>query len=87
MCYWVSLFTLKISIHTPTQGVTVFTNCSIVILGISIHTPTQGVTNKVFCFRIPIFYFNPHSHAGSDLAIFSHLFQHTIFQSTLPRRE
>ena len=57
---------IKISIHTPTQGVTNKLE-KLEILGlISIHTPTQGVTLKGNHLQSTMYYFNPHSHAGSD---------------------
>ena len=34
---------------------------------ISIHTPTQGVTIRFISARYWFLYFNPHSHAGSDV--------------------
>ena len=33
---------------------------------ISIHTPTRGVTVRIRNGTAIIFYFNPHSHKGSD---------------------
>ena len=35
----------QVSIHTPTQGVTLFQPLSLTRLRVSIHTPTQGVTS------------------------------------------
>ena len=55
-----------ISIHTPTQGVTVHCCLPAVGFAISIHTPTQGVTLFFPICLFPTIYFNPHSHAGSD---------------------
>ncbi len=37
----------KISIHTPTQGVTLHAMSNLEKTKISIHTPTQGVTAKL----------------------------------------
>ncbi|EOS81393.1 hypothetical protein C817_00781 [Dorea sp. 5-2] len=54
------------SIHTPTQGVTVYTFAYFPIFGISIHTPTQGVTRIVHYKILSPIHFNPHSHTGSD---------------------
>ncbi len=56
----------KVSIHTPTQGVT----DAIIAYGdklkVSIHTPTQGVTRYIpFPGNHPGF--NPHTHAGCDI--------------------
>ncbi len=39
--------TIKISIHTPTQGVTCPTRIVTLNRVISIHTPTQGVTDNL----------------------------------------
>ena len=55
-----------ISIHTPTQGVTYDEDAEKIWDRISIHTPTQGVTLKGNHLQSTIYYFNPHSHAGSD---------------------
>ncbi len=57
---------LEISIHTPTQGVTVPPPLSCFFYLISIHTPTQGVTAHWAFAVSSITHFNPHSHAGSD---------------------
>ena len=57
---------VKISIHTPTQGVTIWYKFFDFLYGISIHTPTQGVTQSLSTIRGDISNFNPHSHAGSD---------------------
>ena len=55
-----------ISIHTPTKGATNLSTKINTIITISIHTPTKGAT-EVFTFSLPyFFYFNPHSHEGSD---------------------
>ena len=56
----------KVSIHTPTQGVTQARYVLIYPVTVSIHTPTQGVT---WCgadgwYTVPSF--NPHTHAGCD---------------------
>ena len=56
----------KVSIHTPTQGVTQSITSTKLIKIVSIHTPTQGVT----AFPERILYcegFNPHTHAGCDM--------------------
>ena len=37
-----------------------------IFLTISIHTPTKGVTAVRTLHRLLYFYFNPHSHKGSD---------------------
>ena len=57
----------SVSIHTPTQGVTLKSICSPIIFLVSIHTPTQGVTLFLHLnpqYKIPCF--NPHTHAGCD---------------------
>ena len=36
--------TILVSIHTPTQGVTIGGWSSVININVSIHTPTQGVT-------------------------------------------
>ena len=77
----------KISIHTPTQGVTKMSCTAYVIVDISIHTPTQGVTRKKQRITLWTLYFNPHSHAGSDIDLLSYVNRKIGFQSTLPRRE
>ena len=54
---------------------------------ISIHTPTQGVTIYLSDMERCGWYFNPHSHAGSDTAMLASERTSGQFQSTLPRRE
>ena len=39
-----------VSIHTPTQGVTISAQAFNKAAIVSIHTPTQGVTNGIFAF-------------------------------------
>ncbi len=56
----------SISIHTPTQGVTLNREIAMFDSCISIHTPTQGVTKVFSVSQIHMVHFNPHSHAGSD---------------------
>ena len=55
-----------ISIHTPTRGATLMNKYKLNKLYISIHTPTRGATGFKPSFENKIFYFNPHSHEGSD---------------------
>ncbi len=43
----VNIYTPRISIHTPTQGVTVGYYERQKVYAISIHTPTQGVTISI----------------------------------------
>ena len=62
---------MMISIHTPTQGVTCRLLSARFELYISIHTPTQGVTLHSFECNCNHLYFNPHSHAGSDVTQFA----------------
>ena len=57
---------VKVSIHTPTQGVTVSINTGNRLHRVSIHTPTQGVTSRSERNTNRIS-FNPHTHAGCDL--------------------
>ena len=76
----------KISIRTPTQGVTISNYIINIYISISIHSPTQGVT----CRRnnkLPLPYFNPLSHAGSDGSGAGARSYPCQFQSTLPRWE
>ena len=56
----------RVSIHTPTQGVTVFGRWLSERLGVSIHTPTQGVTLRGMALQTILNRFNPHTHAGCD---------------------
>ena len=54
-----------VSIHTPTQGVTIVIFNGINISIVSIHTPTQGVTSHLSSVS-SMECFNPHTHAGCD---------------------
>ena len=45
---------------------------------ISIHTPTQGVTDFLYGEFLVQFYFNPHSHAGSDVDYVAKVAVHNI---------
>ena len=54
-----------VSIHTPTQGVTVLCPDHVNDLLVSIHTPTQGVT-PYWLSLSRSGSFNPHTHAGCD---------------------
>ena len=62
----------KVSIHTPTQGVTMENQMLIQLFSVSIHTPTQGVTGRA-ARAASQEGFNPHTHAGCDLTIFNSL--------------
>ena len=57
---------MDVSIHTPTQGVTVDDMGITHDSDVSIHTPTQGVTLAGFGSPDAILGFNPHTHAGCD---------------------
>ena len=54
-----------VSIHTPTQGVTIGGLDQQIKSKVSIHTPTQGVT-RIIWISIYLICFNPHTHAGCD---------------------
>ena len=73
---------LNVSIHTPTQGVTLFIVYSGFWLYVSIHTPTQGVTIWIWLLFSLIRSFNPHTHAGCDLWLIFMLKARSLFQST-----
>ena len=76
---------IKVSIHTPTQGVTSCPSIFFRLEFVSIHTPTQGVTNMAVVILFP-FCFNPHTHAGCDYCDCSNSSRCSSFQSTHPRR-
>ena len=62
----------RVSIHTPTKGVTSFGRLCVCHCDVSIHTPTKGVTIRA-ARSVPTSCFNPHTHEGCDneqLAIF-----------------
>ena len=54
-----------VSIHTPTQGVTIVYIGKLYHVPVSIHTPTQGVT-QAEVWKVWHRSFNPHTHAGCD---------------------
>ena len=59
-------FEVIISIHAPTRGATAapcVLQCS---FDISIHAPTRGATDPGRLLLLPLLYFNPRSHEGSD---------------------
>ena len=60
---WLSL---RVSIHTPIQGVTYRFMDNIYILHVSIHTPIQGVTSIAQKMMLSLISFNPHTHTGCD---------------------
>ena len=74
-----------VSIHTPTQGVTIVIFNGINISIVSIHTPTQGVTSHLSSVS-SMECFNPHTHAGCDLKRPKIKRKLDVFQSTHPRR-
>ncbi len=55
-----------ISIHAPTQGATLNSNCRLQAVSISIHAPTQGATASVRLDDRLRSDFNPRTHAGCD---------------------
>ena len=61
----------KVSIHTPTQGVTQSITSTKLIKIVSIHTPTQGVTFAIQTIENSDS-FNPHTHAGCDKNMHAH---------------
>ena len=75
----------RVSIHTPTQGVTKYLISNHERMLVSIHTPTQGVTTKIIRIFAPVS-FNPHTHAGCDAQYGRDNLIPFLFQSTHPRR-
>ena len=59
-------YSIMVSIHTPTKGVTIGRECHERVLTVSIHTPTKGVTPCRRHKARPIPCFNPHTHEGCD---------------------
>ena len=76
----------EISIHTTTQVVTEHMDALANEIGISIHTTTQVVTQSLSTRSMWMEDFNPHHHAGGDLAKPTKQMRGYIFQSTPPRR-
>ena len=60
---------------------------SVASFGVSIHAPTKGATPLLSDSLCLPHCFNPRSHEGSDTYVGSPIPVHTLFQSTLPRRE
>ena len=60
---------MLVSIHTPTQGVTISRLNSHSNNWVSIHTPTQGVTWQFLKVGNYGKCFNPHTHAGCDNSV------------------
>ena len=56
----------KVSIHTPTKGVTKDIRTIIKHSIVSIHTPTKGVTLSAHDWHYTRQCFNPHTHEGCD---------------------
>ena len=57
----------RVSIHTPTKGVTFARAHNGRRWSVSIHTPTKGVTRNVSSLSQVSYRFNPHTHEGCDL--------------------
>ena len=76
----------RVSIHTPTQGVTVLVIHQAHALHVSIHTPTQGVTVVwVFThFHVVVSIHTPTQGVTLDESC-PYTFNY-VFQSTHPRR-
>ena len=76
----------KISIHTPTKGVT-----DLIDQFFKLPLFQSTLPRREWLVRIDGFLkwddFNPHSHEGSDYTGTSPMFAYCGFQSTLPRRE
>ena len=77
--------TLKVSIHTPTQGVTSPICRQIKSCIVSIHTPTQGVTYACIYkwFYLPVSIHTPTQGVTPQIVL---LITDNRFQSTHPRR-
>ena len=56
----------RVSIHTPTKGVTAKSELRKLDADVSIHTPTKGVTSYGRCCWLSYSSFNPHTHEGCD---------------------
>ena len=75
----------KVSIHTPTQGVTQSITSTKLIKIVSIHTPTQGVTKICMPIRNINLFQSTHPRRVWLLKMTEEHF-HQMFQSTHPRR-
>ena len=75
----------RVSIHTPTQGVTLISLTSLAILKFQSTHPRrvwqQNTRSVCYCQC-----FNPHTHAGCDVGRLRHISSIKSFQSTHPRR-
>ena len=84
----VSLLPMKliVSIHTPTQGVTLSHNSVVYIYDCFNPHTHAGCDIIALSLHIALVSFNPHTHAGCDA--FAHVIHTRIFrfQSTHPRR-
>ena len=75
----------KVSIHTPTKGVTCcWSDCSD-DLSVSIHTPTKGVTFRPFTFAYSL-WVSIHTPTKGVTMLQNISFKLSEFQSTHPRR-
>ena len=79
--------TVKISIHAPARGATVFFGIHKRYQKISIHAPARGATATLILNPEKSLYFNPRSREGSDIALLFSTRRGLRFQSTLPRGE
>ena len=76
----------KVSIHTPTQGVTrPFMYCMALQKSFNPHTHAGCDFIDYICIMFECS-FNPHTHAGCDLIHLALKMCYTVFQSTHPRR-
>ena len=79
------LYYYNVSIHTPTQGVTIrFLLFRTILYRFNPHTHAGCDFNVCFLF-FQRQSFNPHTHAGCDIVVEKNFFLFT-FQSTHPRR-
>ena len=76
-----------ISIHTPTQGVTVVFYFFTFFQEFQSTLPRREWLSVHSYLQMQSSDFNPHSHAGSDTTPMQRLLKAILFQSTLPRRE
>ena len=74
-----ALWQVSVSIHTPIQGVTIFTIGRADVCAVSIHTPIQGVTSRTLSSFNAVCRFNPHTHTGCDRYHFQVLFASICF--------
>ena len=73
---------LKVSIHTPTWGVTCLNCCGGNIPIVSIHTPTWGVTIPNIIRQLFFQSFNPHTYMRCDYGVSEDIDISYVFQST-----